>query len=123
MPTHIAEFVRRGYLNDYLLAEDLAERLVTRKGLGRSHIERQLRDRKLDPEAIAAALEGLDAGEERDRALEWAERRASSLRSLEPQVAERRLMGFLLRKGFSSTIAMSVCKEALAGTVRSVRFE
>lgn len=122
IPEHIAEFVRRGYLNDHLLAEDLVERLISRKGFGKSHIERNLRERRIDPAAIAVAMEAVDSAHELERAREWAQKRAPQLRSLDPAVAERRLVGFLSRKGYSASLSLHVARESLRSSAR-VRFE
>lgn len=101
-----------GLLDDFALAETLIRTLRDRKGLGRSGITAELRRRKIDPEAIEAALEDLE-DDELARAIELAERRAPQLRSLDAVTAERRLSGFLMRKGYSGGVARAAVDRAL----------
>lgn len=101
-----------GLLDDFALAETLIRTLRDRKGLGRSGITAELRRRKIDSEAIEAALEDLD-DDELARAIELAERRAPQLRSLDRVTAERRLSGFLMRKGYSGGVARAAVDRAL----------
>lgn len=62
---------------------------LSRKGIARELVDRVIRE--------AGEEEGFD---ERGALEAAAERRARSLSKLEPEVARRRLMGFLLRRGF-----------------------
>ncbi len=88
-----------GLLDDLQLAETLVRTLRERKGLGRSALKSELGRRRLDPDAIGAALETLE-GDENSVALELAMKRAGQLRSYDRETAHRRLMGFLQRKGY-----------------------
>lgn len=101
-----------GLLDDLQLAEILVDRLRTRKGLGRAALKAELGRRRLDADAIAAALENVE-GDERSAALELAQKRARQLRGYDRETAMRRLVGFLQRKGYSSGIATSVAQTAL----------
>lgn len=104
---------RVGLLDDLQLAEVLVTRLRERKGLGRAALRSELGRRRLDPDAIAAALEAID-GDERGAALELAQRRAPQLRGYDHETARRRLVAFLQRKGYSSGIAARAAQTALA---------
>ncbi len=102
-----------GLLDDFALAETLIRQLRDRKGLGRSALVAELRRRKLDPEAIDAALEDLD-DDELARATELAVKRAPQVRTLDDQTARRRLGAFLMRKGYSGGIVQSAVDHALS---------
>ena len=54
------------------------------------------------------------AGDESERALDLARKRAARLSGLEPATAYRRLYGLLLRRGFGSRVAQDACRVALA---------
>lgn len=104
---------RVGLLDDLLLAETLVTRLRERKGLGRAGLKAELSRRKLDHDAIGAALEAIE-DDERGAALEVAQRRAAQLRGYDRETAMRRLVSFLQRKGYSSGIAARAAQTALA---------
>ncbi|QHC58278.1 regulatory protein RecX [Rathayibacter sp. VKM Ac-2760] len=115
-------FARFGYLDDYKMAESLVLQLRERKKLGRSSIMQELRARKLDPDAIATALDELDGDDEYRTAMELARKRLPSLRSLSDEVAERRLTGFLARRGYSGALVQRVVRETVRRPGSSVRF-
>lgn len=116
---------RLGYLDDLRLAENLVDQLRRRKGLGSSSIRQELSRRKIDPIVISEALGESDQDDERARALELAVKRAGQLSSYDEATAERRLTGFLMRKGYPSGVVRDAVKTALAGRKRpsgGVRF-
>lgn len=118
----IERFSRFGYLDDFRMAEQLVVSLRDRKKLGRSSIQQELRARKLDPDAIATALDELDGDDEYRTALELARKRLPSLRSLSDEVAERRLTGFLARRGYAGALVQRVVRETVRRPGSSVRF-
>jgi regulatory protein len=118
----IERFTRFGYLDDLKMAEQLVASLRDRKKLGRSSIQQELRTRKLDPDAIASALDELDGDDEYRTALELARKRLPSLRSLSDEVAERRLTGFLARRGYAGALVQRVVRETVRKSGSSVRF-
>jgi regulatory protein len=105
-----------GLIDDRALAEDLVSRLRDRKGLGRSAVASELSRRMLPTEVIAEALDTIESDDELETARELAVRRAGQLRSLDRETAERRLSGFLQRRGYSGEILRTVVREALAGS-------
>lgn len=128
----IERLTRVGLLDDVALATDLVDRLHERKGLGRQGVVAELRRRGIDPVAIDAALEAAadDTDDEFVRAIDLAAKRAGQLRGLDRATAERRLAGFLMRKGYNSGIVRIAVERALDGAaVRrgpgsgTVRFE
>jgi len=118
----LERFTRFGYLDDYKMAESLVIQLRERKKLGRSSIMQELRARKLDPDAIATALDELDGDDEYRTAMELARKRLPSLRSLSDEVAERRLSGFLARRGYAGALVQRVVRETVRKPGSSVRF-
>lgn len=108
----IARLLGVGLLDDARLAETLVRTLRERKGLGRTALAAELGRRGLDAETIANALAEL-GDDELERAIEVARRRAPQLRSLPPEVAQRRLAGFLARKGYSGGVVRIAVERAL----------
>lgn len=116
---------RLGYVDDVRLAENLVSQLRRRKGLGASSIRQELSKRKISPSVISDALGDSDQDDERARATELAIKRAGQLSSYDAATAERRLTGFLMRKGYGSGVVRDAVKVALAARTRpsgGVRF-
>jgi regulatory protein len=105
-----------GLIDDRALALDLVSRLRDRKGLGRTAVAAELSRRLLPNEVIAEALDTIESDDELDTARDLARKRAAQLRSLDRATAERRLSGFLQRRGYSGDILRSAVSEALRGT-------
>ena len=98
-----------GLLDDEALAVSLVYAARARKGQGRQAIERELRRRHIDDGAIGNALADYDQEEELDRATEVALKRVGQLHDVDDQTAERRLFGYLVRRGYSTeTVRIAV---------------
>jgi regulatory protein len=117
----IERLTRVGLLDDVALATDLVDRLHDRKGLGRQGVVSELRRRGIDQAAIDAALEAAadDDDDEFVRAIELAQKRAGQFRGLDRATAERRLSGFLMRKGYNGGVVRIAVERALDGGGRS----
>ena len=111
----IADFEERLYLDDAGLARAVTEKLRDTKRSSRSQIRMKLRERRLPDAVIEAALGELDDDEEFTLLREAAVARAGKLGGLDRAVAERRLLGFLARRGWSGEPASRAVREALDG--------
>jgi regulatory protein len=125
---HAVERLRAlGLLDDEAFARSFARSRGTGRGMGprriaaelsRRGVARSVADAALaELEATAAADDpsGLSSAErERARVRDAAERRMRSLASLEPEVARRRLTGWLVRRGYSPGISSAVARELIA---------
>jgi regulatory protein len=112
-----------GLVDDHALAQDLVGTLQERKGLGRTAIAAELTRRLLAPAAIEYALDLVDTGDELARARDLAIKRAAQLRSLDRDVAVRRLSAFLARRGYSGGAVRTAVEAALPQNRSRVRFE
>ena len=110
----IAKFERLNYLNDERLARELVSRLSERKGKSKSVISRELRQRGISSHAVESALEAIDDDDELAKATELALQRVRQFSKLDQATAERRLVGFLSRRGYSGQTVREACREALA---------
>ena len=120
----VDQFLRRGYLDDVALADQLVHAGVDRKGHGRQVIAQTMAKRGIPREVADSALAALPDDDEA-RALEFALSKTRSLRSLDHDTALRRLTGQLARRGYSGSLALRVAKEALTqsgASSSSVRF-
>ncbi len=110
----VARYRELGYLNDVELAEALVERLSERNHKSRQVIFRELVARKIPVSVVNEALEQLDDDHEFTLALEAAVKRIGQLASYDDATAERRLVGFLTRRGFASGVVREVTRRAMA---------
>ncbi|MBN9612783.1 MAG: regulatory protein RecX [Actinobacteria bacterium] len=119
----LLDFETSLYLDDIGLARVVTEALRERKRASRSQIRMKLRERLLPDGVIEQALGELDDDQEHELLRTAAEDRARRLTGLDRQTAERRLLGFLARRGWSGERATRVAREALDRTGGgSVRF-
>jgi regulatory protein len=110
--TALGDLERAGLIDDDRFARELARaksgRLDgnrnVRSALAKAGVAPQLTD-----EVVA------DLGEEGERARELAERKAARMAGLAPEVAYRRLHGFLMRRGYGPDLARDAARRALAG--------
>lgn len=111
---------RTGLVDDAALAERLVRTLRERKSLADAALRPALRARLLPPEVIEAALAAATEDRESvgERLDELAHDRARRLTSLPPAVAERRLVGYLQRKGYSGSAVRAAAEAALADAWR-----
>lgn len=100
--------------------EDFADQWVRSRqagaGKGKRALAAELRTKGVDDEVIASALEGIDAGAERDRAEQLVERRLrrEALGDGADAKVVRRLVAMLARRGFSQSMAVAVVTDAVA---------
>lgn len=120
----LLDFESSLYLDDLGLARVVAEGLRERKRASRMQIRLKLRERLLPDGVIEAVLAEFDDEGEDELLRVAAEDRARRLGGLDRQTAERRLLGFLARRGWSGERASRVAREALdrADARGAVRF-
>lgn len=104
---------RLGYLNDERLATTLTLRWSERKGKSRGAISSELRQRGISSSHIEQALAEIGDDAEQARATELALARIRQFRSLDDATAERRLTGYLSRRGYSGHIVRQAVREAM----------
>ncbi|MGO4534002.1 regulatory protein RecX [Leifsonia sp. 2MCAF36] len=104
-----------GVIDDASLATSLAFTQHSRKGLGRTAIEQELKRRHIDPLLIETALSDIGDDDELERATELAVKRMGQLSSYDDETARRRLHGFLSRKGYASDVVRKAMDAAFAG--------
>jgi regulatory protein len=120
----IARFESLGYLDDAALAEQLIDKATSRKAQGRQAIAQTLSQRGIPRDVVDVALDA-QPDDDAARALEFARGKARSLTGLEHDVALRRLVGQLARRGYGA-VALSTARQALEETAKprhGVRFE
>lgn len=99
------------YVDDRILAEELTRRLSEGKGQSKSAVGRALSARGIPADIVSEALDEIDDGEERRVAFEIAEKRARQMGSLDAQTLERRLSGFLARRGYPGGLVRDIVSD------------
>ncbi|GAB3424947.1 hypothetical protein GCM10027569_60830 [Flindersiella endophytica] len=110
----LGRFSEVGLIDDAAFAAAWVESRHAGRGLARRALAHELRRRGVDDRDVDAAVEQLSPDTERETARALVARKLASTRKLEPQVRLRRLAGMLARKGYPSTVALTVVREALA---------
>lgn len=112
------------YLDDLGLARAQVDRLRSTKRMSAMQIRRKLGERRLPDHVIEAVLSDLNDEDELELLGEAARSRAEKLRDLDRAVAERRLLGYLARRGWSGADAFQAVRDALDAQTssRTVRF-
>jgi regulatory protein len=106
-------FTEVGLIDDAAFANAWVESRHRGRGLGKRALAQELRRRGVDDELARDALEELDPEQEEDTARALVRRKLRSMRSLDRQVAMRRLLGMLARKGYPGGLAMTIIKQEL----------
>ncbi|WP_166390205.1 RecX family transcriptional regulator [Nocardioides ochotonae] len=88
------------------------------KGLARRALAQELRRKGIDDEVARDALDEIDPADEEEAARRLVRKKLRSLSRVDDQIATRRLVGMLARKGYSSGLAFSVVREELADAGR-----
>jgi regulatory protein len=98
-----------GLINDADFAEQWVQSRRRRAGKGKRALAGELRTKGVDNDVITAALDDVDAGAERERAVELvrARLRRENLDG-DPMKAARRLVAMLARRGYDQSLAFDV---------------
>ena len=108
----IEKFIALQYLDEAKLADQIIHSHNVRKGLGRTGVEAEMRRRKLDPSVMMDKLEELP-DDEAERAIDLATKRIGQMERFDDQTIDRRLTGFLMRKGYGSSAVRLAVKAAM----------
>jgi len=106
-------FEEVGLVDDAAFATEWVAQRQEGRGLAKRALAQELRRKGIDDEVARAALDTVDAEDEVDAARLLVRRKLRSMRGLDEQVAVRRLVGMLARKGYSSGTSFRVVREEL----------
>jgi regulatory protein len=111
----LADLEAVGLVDDERFARELAEH-QRRRGLGRRAGMSALRAKGVDRDLAERTMEDVQPEDDAEIAFELARGRLERLHALPPEVVYRRLVGFLLRRGYEPLIASTAVRRALAET-------
>lgn len=104
-----------GLVDDERFASDLASYEMGRRGKGRRGAVASLRRHGIAADVAVRAVDETAPEDEDERAAEIARRRLARLGTVDPVIAQRRLLGFLMRRGYDLETARSACRRAFEG--------
>lgn len=104
-----------GLVDDEKFARELATYELRQRGSGRRLAITALRRAGVSPEVAERVVDETAPDDEEARAEELARTRISRLRGLDDPTAYRRLMSYLLRRGYDGRVARSAALRALSG--------
>ncbi|MDO4241204.1 MAG: regulatory protein RecX, partial [Microbacteriaceae bacterium] len=110
----VAEFEKSLYIDEQALVESIVANHRGRRGMSRAQISRKLSERRVRRDIADQALATLDEEEEQSLLQAAAQDRAEKLADLDYDVALRRLLGYLARRGWGGYQATEAAKNALA---------
>jgi len=107
----IADLESAGLVDDARFAREVVADGAGRRLAGDRAVRYALRVKGVSAEVADQAMEA--AGDEAERALALARKRAGRLADSPPDAAYRRLLGLLVRRGFGPSVAREACRVAL----------
>ena len=110
----LERFGEVGLVDDTRFAQAWVDSRHRGRGLGRRALAAELRRKGIEDEVAAEALTAVSTEDEVEVAQALVRRRLASMHGLPRDVAIRRLVGMLGRKGFGASLAYRVVTEALA---------
>ncbi|MCL2541274.1 MAG: recombination regulator RecX [Nocardioidaceae bacterium] len=118
VPEDVAErlldrFEEVGLIDDEAFARAWVESRQRTRGLARTALSQELRRKGIDDDTAREVLGEVDRDDEEETARALVRKRLRTLRGVDEQVAVRRLVGLLARKGYSSGMAFAVVREEL----------
>lgn len=108
----IERFTEAGLIDDLRYAETFAASKRSTRGLSTSALRRELGAKGIPTGLIDEVLAEYSQEDDLKTATKLAEKRIRAMGHLDREVRQRRLLGFLGRKGFSSSICFSAIKAA-----------
>jgi len=104
-----------GYIDDAAFARAWVESRHRSRGLAQSALRRELTQRGVDRDLVdEVLLESVSVESEHEAAAALVDKKLRSMSGVADDVATRRLVGMLNRKGYSPGVAFAVVREALA---------
>ncbi|MEO7261185.1 MAG: regulatory protein RecX [Jatrophihabitantaceae bacterium] len=105
-----------GLVDDRAFADEYVLSRQRDRGLAVREISRQLRNKGVDEMVITAAVGDIGAEAESATAGQLVARKLRSMTRLTPEVKTRRLVGMLVRKGYSPSMAFQIVRDAVGAS-------
>jgi regulatory protein len=107
-------FEEVGLIDDEAFARAWVDSRQRTRGLARTALAQELRRKGIDDETAKTVLAEVDRDDEEAAARALVRKKARSMTGLDEQVAARRLVGMLARKGYGPGMAFAIVRDELA---------
>lgn len=112
-----------GLINDVDFAKTWVSTRHRSKGLAGAVLKQELRQKGVSDETTQVALDEISSQEEYESAKKLAQKKYRALQREDRETQIRRLVGFLARKGYPSSLCYRVAKEIVSDMPDAVVFE
>jgi len=110
----VEELKRKGLLDDARFARYFVESQRLSRPVGKRLLVNRLRAKGIEPHLASEAVDaGTQGQDELELARQLASKRMGVLEGISREAAQRRLFGYLSRRGFSSDVVWRVVRESL----------
>lgn len=107
-----------GYVDDAQFAVQMAEYRIIEQRKGRRWVQQELQQKGVKREVIQEALAQVDPEEEQAAASQLAQKRWASMQG-EPADKRRKLMAFMMRRGYSGSLVTSIIRDLMSREMAS----
>lgn len=106
----IEDCIKSGYLDDHAFAKSWVEERKSQKGFGKLRIRQELRKKGISHAIIEEVLIHIEEEEERQQAIDLAERRYLRIQGEPWPKIERRIGQYLMRQGYPADMVYSILR-------------
>lgn len=111
--TIVVELIQSGHIRDRKYAEKWIQRRQKSNPRGRKLLKMELIEKGVDRKTAEQVVNEVNENDEERLALQIAEKQAKKYKKLSHQVAQRRLHGFLTRRGYDSELIIQIIHQVL----------
>ncbi len=109
--TIVTELIHSGHIRDRQFAEKWVQRRLKSNPRGRTLLKKELIEKGVDRKTAGQVVNAIDINDEAALALQIARKQAKKYKHLSNKVAQRRLHGYLARRGYDSDLILKIIRE------------
>ncbi len=109
--TIVTELIQAGHIRDRQFAEKWIQRRIKSNPRGRKLLKQELIEKGVDRKTAEQVINEVNAEVEAKLALQIAEKQAKKYKHLTNQAAQRRLYGYLARRGYDSDLILKIIQQ------------
>ncbi len=109
--TIVSELIQSGHIRDRQFADKWIQRRLKSNPRGRKLLKQELIEKGVDRKTVEQVINKVNANDEEKLALQIAQKQAKKYKHLSKQVAQRRLHGYLARRGYDSDLILKIIRQ------------
>lgn len=111
--TIVSELIQSGHIRDRQFAEKWIQRRLKSNPRGRTLLKMELIEKGVDKETAEQIVNEVNQNDEETLALQIAQKQAKKYKHLSNEVAQRRLYGYLARRGYDADLILKIFHQVL----------